>query len=1229
MNTNNSISSTIKQLLEINVNSLKTFERINEAVTTSEKNVPLEILNKDGSTTTVYVPSFGFMKSELDRLDKNLKSISGLGNGDTNIRLSDGSYQKVITAALKTPANNIEALDRPITFGVKTNYFFEDFLNPLLVTKFDVTGQIPNDTERILVKRFIFDSGDQIAVDYFNLNFVNQNNISYTAAIAGLENNSIKYTVDEEVRDMPYRNSRFYGKFDVTKISNSKREVIVDGVTKKQAIKLYTLDQLTYSDSSKDVINTEVIKPGDEIMVNSSYKNTRYKVVKVDGSTRQVELELVEGFEPIRIGVNVIGIYKNVGNVLEAELNVGFNERLLVFIKAIDPVSKMLSERWSPGVGFYSNNLTITRDDGAVLRLSEFYKDEVADFGRYIKALKDDAIPPATQGIQPDAPTLVVENFKVVQINKHLTESDSASKIKKMNSTKTAAEKTIEKLDETIAKKRSEIATKKYKSKIERDKDRSELQTLIDQRASEASLYSSIVNQIQSLSVDTNVGKATPKYRVRGFWTVPTAKTVAGTIDQNVVRFIVQYRYISTSGKAPEVNQLKFFENTREKTAVFSNWNEKKTLVRDRAKDVRGKFRWQDSRVEDAQKVNFNQLDLPISQGESVEIRIKSVSEAGYPANPILSDWSEPIVIGFPAGEVDTTDLNALLQQNISEVTKVKLTEELNAQGVYTHVAGSFTANEKFYAHSAQDLASGFLSPEQKPISIYDKLAELQLQISALTENIETVKGELFVKLINEDGTVININKDTTNQIFAGYYVDEVADLTVKKGHIVTKTFKLVIENTKATTLELISRLTGDRTFPAHKSNAGGASINGFGNPVNDDGAQAIDSKIISDTYYTTEGNYDLVPIQYQNISANQLSSIDLLHEAPYQSAQRRGQFVYSRYMDISGTNTLYATAPISTNTGSSIGSLDNYEYVLGYADFESSTLPTLLTTTGDATSSNFIWSGTFGISTAGTAGADADLSGQFNANVIDVTTFANVSALEYNTGLYLHKDHPDLENLYLDYGQTASSSSAVTISEQGVSLQALVNNAIYTMPITATLETSGRITPYQALVSGVLNVNSVLSKKQLGFMEMDGKIAAGDRSFKMSFDANDQYLLGGKSVGSFLFLSPINPDTLSVSGETKQSTKSVENGENNGLSLDVVFQYRMTDYYGNDAESDIGRIGGFTKFGFGNLTYTKKIGLDIFDKYDNQFSFDLEVFAKYSPKGKNLNSIRAAQLVR
>ena len=1223
MNTNNSISSTITKLLEINVNSLKTFERINEAITTSENNVPLEILNADGTTTTVYVPSFGFMKKELDRLDTNLKAISGLGTGNTNIRLADGSYQKLITSSLKTPATDITSINRPTTFNTKSNYFFEDFLNPLLVTRFDVTGQIPNDTENVLVKRLIFGSGDQVAVDYFNENFRNKNDVSYTAAIAGLDNSKIIYTVDEETRSMPYRNSRYFGKFDVTAISNSKREVLVDGVTKKKAIKLYTVDQLTYSDSNKELNDTEVLSIGDELMVNSTYRNTRYKITKVDGSTRQIELELVEGFEVIKIGVNTLGIYKNVGNTLEVEINVGFNERILTFIKAIDPDSKMLAEQWSPGVGFYSNDLEITREDGSIEKLSTYYKDEVADFGRYIQALKDDAIPPATLGITPDAPVLLVDNFKVVQINKHLTESDSAVKIKKLVSDKSSIEETIKKLDDTISKKRSSIATKIYKSRIESDKDSNELDSLINKRSSEATLYSSIVNQIQSLSTDTNVGTVAPKYRVRGFWTIPSAKTVADTLDQNVVQFAVQYRYISTTGKSPVVNQLKFIEDSREKTAVFSNWNETKTSVRDRAKNIYGKFKWQDSLVEDAQKVNFNQLDLAISKGESIEIRIKSISEAGFPANPIYSDWSEPITVIFPSGEVDTTDLNALIQQNISEVTKVKLNEELNARGVFAHVNGSFTSNENYYAHTATDLASGFLSPEQKPVSVYDKLAELQLQITALQEQIVNAKGELLIKMVHEDGTVTNINKDTTNQIFAGYYVDEVSDLTVKKGHIVTKTFKLVIENTKATTLELISRLAGDRKLPAYKSSNGSsiATLNGFGNPLNDDSALATDNRIISDTYYTTEGLYDLVPVQYQNISATELSSIDLLHQAPYQSAQRRGQFVYSRYMDISGTESLYEVKPV-LSIGAA-GTLTNYEHVLGYSGFETTTSITLNTVTGDATDSDFIWNGTFGLNTSGANVGPVNLSVPFTSAVVDVTSFANITATDYNNGIYMHKDHPDLENLYADYAGAATTNTAVTNVEQKDSIQALVNNAIYTMPATAPIETAGLVLPY----SNPLGATN--PKKQLGYMEMNGMIAAGDRSFKMSFDVNDQYLLGGKSVGAFLFLSPVNTQTLATDGDVRQSTKKITSGAGNGLSLDIVFQYRMTDYYGNDPLLDIGRIGGLTKYGFGNLTYTKKLGLDIFDKFNEQFSFDLEVFAKYSPKGKNLNSVRAAQLVR
>ena len=192
-------------------------------------------------------------------------------------------------------------------------------------------------------------------------------------------------------------------------------------------------------------------------------------------------------------------------------------------------------------------------------------------------------------------------------------------------------------------------------------------------------------------------------------------------------------------------------------------------------------------------------------------------------------------------------------------------------------------------------------------------------------------------------------------------------------------------------------------------------------------------------------------------------------------------------------------------------------------------------------------------------------------------------------------------------------------------------------MPITSTFVSGKSFRSVGAFGANFININNIKAKQQLGFQDTKDSqiIAAGDRTLKMSFDSNDQFLLGGRSCGSFLFMSPINLDTLSVDGETKQSRKSIKGRDKSGLdnsnalTVDIVFQYRMTDYFGNDEDSDRGRIGGQAKLTFPNLTYTKKIGFDIFDKFDQQFTFDLEVFAKYSAKGKNLNSIRAAQLVR
>ena len=225
---------------------------------------------------------------------------------------------------------------------------------------------------------------------WFADNGITINRNTKLTAIRDVVNNNIAYIVDEELRDMPYRTGQYTGKFDVLSISNSQREVLVDGVTTKQAIKLYTLDKLTYSDKGKDLDQTELIRVGDELMVAGGSKNTRYRINKLDSSTRQVELRLIEGYEPIKIGANALGIYKNEDNNLQIEVPCGFNERVLMFMKAIDADSKLLAENWSPGVGYYTNELLLTQEDGVKITLAEYYKENVADFSRMIDALKVD-----------------------------------------------------------------------------------------------------------------------------------------------------------------------------------------------------------------------------------------------------------------------------------------------------------------------------------------------------------------------------------------------------------------------------------------------------------------------------------------------------------------------------------------------------------------------------------------------------------------------------------------------------------------------------------------------------------------------------------------------------------------------------------------------------------------------------------------------------------------------
>jgi len=77
-------------------------------------------------------------------------------------------------------------------------------------------------------------------------------------------------------------------------------------------------------------------------------------------------------------------------------------------------------------------------------------------------------------------------------------------------------------------------------------------------------------------------------------------------------------------------------------------------------------FEWKTENVADGSEININQIDIPISKGEKVEIKVRTISEAGYPDNPLKSPWSEPIIMLFPSN-LNTRNAMADLVQEVND----------------------------------------------------------------------------------------------------------------------------------------------------------------------------------------------------------------------------------------------------------------------------------------------------------------------------------------------------------------------------------------------------------------------------------------------------------------------------------------------------------------------------------------------------------------------------------
>lgn len=808
----NSFTTVAEQIINYNRNAVELLSKLNDVVTTSENSVTVKITDENGVIKQFNLPSIGFLKAEIDRLNNNINTLYSIDSAGAIIQPANNKFKKIITADLNREPGTVGTLNTVTTFTSNKNWIFDGLLNPMLNVVVDLTGKVEDNVRKCQARRYIIDfakddAGNitnlgQSALNSFNTLFRGQTNIKidefdrWHRTTPGINSpNDPQY--DEQLFDLEPNELLYNGVFSVLKVEQ-------DTLNRKLWYHLDTVDYLvTGTNEIRQLAN------GDEVIVNVAVSTTRYKVVEVStlSSNFRVRFERVEGLQPIGVGIGTIKIYSPVVFNKKVKVSIGYDERNVVFVKPMNADNHLLAKDWSLGTGYWSNDLRLDSTDANNGKsMEQFYTENVYDYGEVLKDLVAKKIPNQLAGT-PVAPTLNLDNFKVVQINKHLTDTPNSNLIKTKHNEQKNIKSEVQQISDSILAKNKQLKVTRFTSDAQRKQFELELGKLHTQKESKAVLQSSLVKEILDLSKTTTVGKVTPKFSVRGFWTIPDAVITRGTKPQEVVQFRVQYKYTTKDGKEPTTETFKLKPVTaglKTQTGAFSNWNEFKTDARKRTLNTAtGVYTWAIEDVSNADTPNINQLDITISQNERVEIRIKSISEVGWPESPVESDWSTSIFIDFP------DDLNNILADDqfilkdaTQEDLKVRMQSELDARGLSTVLDGITIVGNKSYITSSEKVLSGFKDGNGTAIDLYDYLKTLQDRVTGLEEKIKRSKGELVITVFrNNQPFIIKNNSEITFNIECEDYLDSYSSTGVPAGRVysndvyIIKDFLLKVEN--------------------------------------------------------------------------------------------------------------------------------------------------------------------------------------------------------------------------------------------------------------------------------------------------------------------------------------------------------------------------------------------------------------------------------------------------
>lgn len=736
-----SFADNMRKTITAQTNALNLLESISKSISTNDTAVTYDYESlKDGQTTTYQIPSYASVNNRLKAIERNLENLS---SGKATLTLTDGTRRKVELTNLPQVPNKISNLQNPTTFNIDSNWFFEDLMFPGLTVSIDLTGQIEDSADRVKISRIILDARNTNTQSFWS-NTLQSNSYEYNALKSLLAYNNITYSEDIQTINLPLTTNSITGSFQVIEDPE-----IINGNT------WYTLNTIKYAsidENGKSVNNNYVLSVGDQL----SYNNTLYSIIEVDQNQNKVRLKIINGSAFPGV-YSEFKIYQDPFRSKTIDVRFGAHEYDIIYIKGVNEDFNLISNQWSDPIQFATDSLLYA--DNVNINLADYYAANVVDWGaQWIAEAKERKIS-AYYGHTPNTPTLNADDLRVVQINTQINAALDNADIKSNAAEIETTRSNIESLKQTISQQKSSLTS--ITSTVDYNKQQSEIASNTKDLQNLQAQYTSLVNAFQSSIAENKAVLEYPKYHIRGFFPIPVKKYLdeSQTVPEEIIGFDIAYKYIKTDNTGVQLNTFEYTDTdgTSIVQGTFTDWNIVQSAIKSRSYNSEtGLYEWKIENVADGSEVNINQIDIPITKGEKVQIKVRSISEAGYPQNPLKSEWSDSIIVEFPGNLNTSNEIADLVEEINDDALQIAINNTLDSIGVTTHLDDTIpnvnSVNGIYFKHICDNIAYEDIDSDAgttTTISLQEKLNDVEARLKLLENYINNQAGLLVTNSDN------------------------------------------------------------------------------------------------------------------------------------------------------------------------------------------------------------------------------------------------------------------------------------------------------------------------------------------------------------------------------------------------------------------------------------------------------------------------------------------------